>query len=232
MNPKIVNGKIIADSPDLDGIYIVNLKTQAGTVSEKGGYFSVAGKVGDTIMFSAVQFKGLKVTLNEEDFRNALLFVKMESLIRKLDEVKIIQYKNINAVSLGIVSPNIKRYTPAERKLRTASKTYSGVGVGTTLGLSSGLDPILNAISGRTKMLKKEVEIEKKETAMDKLNNLFEYTYFTNTLKIPVEYVKGFQFYIVEEPKFVVALNGKNKTLASFLMSELAVKYLEIIKEK
>jgi len=45
----------------------------------------------------------------------------LEPLVRLLDEVRINEYKNINAVSLGIISPNTKHYTPAERKLYTAT---------------------------------------------------------------------------------------------------------------
>ncbi len=231
LNPEIVNGKIIADSSDLEGIYIVNLKTQIGTVSEKGGYFSVSAKIGDTIMFSAVQFKGIKITIKENDFKNALLFVKLESLIRNLDEVKIIKYKNINAVSLGIVSPNIKRYTPAERKLIAAGELHWYSPLLIPLGGMS-VDGLLNSISGRTSMLKKELIVEKKETLMDKISDDYDEKYFTEKLKIPQDYVKGFLFYIVEEPKFVDAMNSKNKTMASFVMNELAVNYLALIQEK
>ena len=46
------------------------------------------------------------------------------------------------------------------------------------------------------------------------------------------EHVKGFQFYLVENPSFVTALKAKNKTMATFLMGELAVKYKELIAQE
>lgn len=229
---KRLNGKVTADYNDLEGIYIVNLKTERATLTERGGYFSITASVGDTLMFSAVQFKGLKVALKENDFEKELFFVKMKPLIRFLDEVRINEYKNINAVSLGIISPNTKHFTPAERKLNTASNAYPSLGIGTKIGVSAGLDPLLNWMSGRTTMLKKELEVEKKETLMDKIERWYEEKYFTETLKIPQEYVKGFLFYIVEDSKFVEAMNAKNKTMATFVMNELATKYLELLKEK
>lgn len=226
---KRLSGKVTADYNDLEGIYIVNLKTEKATLTERGGYFSITASVGDTLMFSAVQFKGLKVALTESDFANELFFVKLEPLVRLLDEVRINEYKNINAVSLGIISPNTKHYTPAERKLYTATG-----GEKNQYGLNTRIsgDAILNAISGRTAMLKKEVEVEKKETLMDKIERWYEEKYFTETLKIPQEYVKGFLFYIVEDSKFVEVVNAKNKTMATFVMNELATKYLELLKEK
>jgi hypothetical protein len=226
---KKINGKVTADSNELEGIYIINLKTEKATLTERGGYFSITASVGDTLMFSAVQFKALKVALTESDFKKELFFVKMEPLVRFLNEVIVNEYKNINAVSLGIIPHDIKPSTPAERKLFTAT------GGGKNLyGLNTKIsgDAILNAISGRTAMLKKELEVEKKETLMDKINSWYESVYFTKTLKIPEDYVKGFLFYIVEDVKFVEAINAKNKTMATFLMNELAVKYNALLNEK
>ena len=225
---KKINGKVTADYNDLESIYIVNLKTEKSTLSERGGYFSINASVGDTLMFTAVQFKSVKIALKEEDFNKELLFVKMETFIRVLDEVKINEYKDINAVSLGIISSKTKHYTPAERKLKTASDSDAQIGTNTSIGL----DPILNWMSGRTTMLKKEVEVEKKELMLTKIQNLYESEYFVETLKIPEDFVKGFQYYIVEDAKFVEALKAKNKTMATFIMNELAVTYKELIAVK
>lgn len=225
---KKINGKVTADYNDLESIYILNLKTEKSTLTERGGYFSINASVGDTLIFTAVQFKSVKIALKEADFSKELFFVKMETLIRILDEVKINEYKNINAVSLGIISPKTKHYTPAERKLKTASDSDAQIGTNTSIGL----DPVLNWISGRTSMLKKEVEVEKKETMLSKIDNLYEAEYFIETLKIPVDFVKGFQYYIVEDSKFVEALKAKNKTMATFIMNELAVTYKELIATK
>lgn len=230
--PKKINGKVTSSYNDLEGIYLINLKSQNSTLTEHGGYFSINASVGDTLLFSSVQLKGLKVALKESDFTSNLFFVKMEPIVRFLEEVKINEFKNINAVSLGIISPFTKHYTPAQRKLRTASNPYTSFGAGTLIGFSSGLDPVLNWMSGRTAMLKKEVEVEKKETLMDKIDGWYETKYFTQTLKIPEEYVKGFEYYIVEDAQFAEAIKSKNKTMATFIMNELAVRYKGLLQEK
>lgn len=219
---KILEGKIVANSSDLEGIYVVNLKTDISTVTEKGGYFSIRASVGDTLLFSAVNFKGIEIMLKQSDLDKAVFFVKMEALIRQLDEVKINEYKNINAVSLGIVPKGLKVYTPAERKLYTAT---------TGSGLVS-VDGIINMFSGRTAMLKTALLYEKKEIILNKISNLFEDNFFTHTLKIPTEYVQGFKYYSVENDKFVAAIQSKNKTLATFFIGELAEKYLELLNKK
>ena len=213
----VLKGKILADTNDLDGIYIFNASTKDAVLSDKEGYFQIKATVGDTLMVSAVQFKGVKVGLKKEDFGPNLFFVKMHTLLRQLDEVRIMQYKNINSVSLGIVSKNVKTYTPAERKIYTAT---------------NGVDKLFNMISGRTKMLKEEAGIEKKEFLLEKISRLYDDSFFRDKLKIPEINIKGFQYYIIEDKDFVDALNSKNKTLATFLMGELAVQYLELLNQK
>ena len=207
---KLLKGKVVANTNDLEGIYIVNLKTELSTLTEKGGYFFIPAVEGDTLLFSSVQFKGLKLALKKEDFNSDLFFVKMEILTRQLDEVKINEYKNINAVSLGIISPNTKHYTPAERKLRTAEELHWYSPLLIPVGGMS-VDGMINSISGRTAMLKKELIIERKEFLMKKIKDQFEENYFTETLKIPTDYVEGFQYYLVESSALEKALNDKNK---------------------
>lgn len=226
---KNLKGKVSSNAPDLEGIYISNLKNNEATLTDKSGYFAIKASIGDTLQFSALQFVGLKLELQKEDFTKQLLLVKLETMINVLDEVKINQYKNINSVSLGLVPKNQKQYTPAERRLRGAGefKWYSPLLI--PLGGMS-VDGLLNAISGRKSQLKKELQIEKKEFLIIKIDNTFQENHFTDVLKIPAEYVNGFKFYIVEDEKFVAAMKNNNKTMATFLMGELAVEYLKIIK--
>ena len=58
---------------------------------------------------------------------------------------------------------------------------------------------------------------------------MFTFDNFVDRLKIPSEYVKGFEYYAIENDKFTVILNSKNKTSTEFLLGELAVKYKEIL---
>lgn len=227
--PSVLNGKVSANMSNLEGVYIVNLKTEKTTVTEEAGYFSISAKVGDTLLFSAVQFKSRKIALTKEYFENELFLVKMEPIVNKLKEVIIRRYDNINAVALGIIPKGQKTYTPAERKLKTATSLDATANAGSMAGGSISADPLLNALSGRSAMLKKELAVEKKEFYMALLEEMFDTNHFVNKLKIPVAYVKGFEYFAVENDKFTKILNLKNKTTVEFLLGELATKYNELI---
>ncbi len=221
----MVNGKIISNTNDLEGVYVVNAQTEVMVTTTADGTFSIMAKPGDTLVFSSILFKEKRVLLTSENFTDLSFTVKLNLVMHQLQEVIVKRYDNINAEALGIVPSNQKTYTEAERKLRTATDLDAHLG----LGGSISLDPILNVFSGRSAMLKKEVAVEKKEFFMKLLENMFSMDHFVNRLKIPNEYVKGFEYYAVENDKFTNILSSKNKTSTEFLLAELAVKYKEIL---
>nr|WP_314896317.1 hypothetical protein [uncultured Flavobacterium sp.] len=228
--PVKLNGKVSADMAELEGIYVINLKTEKAAITQKEGYFSIPAVVGDTLMFSAVQFKGIRIVLTQNHFENDFLFVKMEPIMNQLKEVIVKRgYDNINAVALGIIPKGQKSYTVAERKLYTATDLNASASLSGMAGGSISADPLLNFISGRTGMLKKQLEVEKKESYLEQLEKLFDIDHFVNKLKIPLEYVKGFEYFAVENTKFTKILDSKNRTTIEFLLGELATKYNEII---
>jgi len=225
----IVNGKIVSNTNDLEGVYVVNAQTEVMVTTAADGSFSIKAKPGDTLVFSSIQFKENRVLLTNENFTDLNFTVKLGLVMHQLQEVIVRRYDNINAVALGIVPSNQKTYTESERKLRTATALDATASASGMAGGSVSADPFLNFLSGRTKMLKKELVVEKKEFFMKLLESMFSLDHFINRLKIPSEYVKGFEYYAVENDKFTVILNSKNKTSTEFLLGELAVKYKEIL---
>jgi hypothetical protein len=80
-------------------------------------------------------------------------------------------------------------------------------------------------------MLKKEIEVEKKERSLVLFEALFENDFYAKNLKIPVDYVKGFQYYCIEDAKISEVLKSKNKTKIEFLLIPLAKKYNEMVSD-
>ena len=211
-------GKVNADMTNLEGIYVINLNTENAAITDAKGFFTINAKVGDSLLLSSVQFKSVTKAITSEDL-SSLFFVTMHPIMNELKEV-VVKRPSVSAESLGIIPYGQKKYTPAERKYATASSGRLN---------PLGLDPLLNYFSGRTAMLKKELEVEKKEGYLVQLENLFDKNHYVNTLHIPSDYVKGFMYFAVENPKFTRVLKTKNRTSIEFLMSELATQYIQII---
>lgn len=215
---KEILGQILEKSTSVNGVNIINNTTQVSTMSDDDGRFSIAVKEGDVLVFSAVNLEPYKRRISAEDLALSLLVIKMTAKEIELKEVVVNDNLGITAENLGIVPRGQKTYTPAERKVYTATST--------------SVDKILNAISGRTTMLKKEVNVEKKEALFRKIEYLFDENYYTERLKIPVDDIKGFQLYCVDDADFAVSLNTKNKTMSMFLITDLARKYLIILENE
>lgn len=226
-NDTIIKGRIVSDLKELEGVHIINITNIAGTVSDSEGYFTIRAKVSDTLLFSAVFLEKKKHVITKDEINQKLILIPIAPSTESLREVVLTEYPNINAVSLGIVSKDIKTYTKAERKLKAAGvfKWYSPLLI--PLGGMS-VDGLLNAISGRTDMLKKELVIERKEILQENTLEYFDKDYFIKTLYIPEEYVDGFIYYVVEDVPFSNAMKIKNKTQATFLIHQLAVEFLEL----
>jgi len=212
---KPLKGKITSDTDDLEGIYVINKTADITVATSKGGYFRISVQPRDTLIFSAIQFVAKQVVVEQENIDAELFFVPLQTMVKTLDEA-IVSKSNITSESLGLVPKGQKRYTPGERKVYTATQ---------------GIDAIFNAISGRTKMLKKAVEYEKKEILMEKINYIYTEEELIEQFKIPQEYVRGFVYYVVEDKEFAGYIKAKNNGMAKFALARLAVEYLSIINE-
>lgn len=216
---KELQGKVTVNSVLIEGVNITNTSNQKTTVSDKGGIFQLVVKEGDVLVFSAVNLEILRKKINKQDLILDLILVQMTLKSDELKEVIVTQHPEINAVSLGISPQGIKHYTAAERKIYTANS-------------GGGIDGLLNKISGRTAMLKKELVVEKKEGLLLKIELLFENKYYIETLKIPADYIKGFQYYCIEDSSLAAAIQSKNKTMILFLIVPLAEKFNKIIQNE
>jgi hypothetical protein len=208
---KWVKGQITAEDIPLEGINIINTSSKINSISDQYGNFSIVAKEGDVLSFSATNYESLRKIINKQEFKLGSIVVNMTATSVELKEVIVNGNSEISAENLGIIPRGQIKLTPTERKVYTATSTST--------------DALLNYFSGRTKMLKKEVELEKKEVLMAKLEYLFEDKYYIETLKIPEELIKGFQYYCVEDAGFASSLQSKNKTMSMFLIVGLASNY-------
>jgi len=207
---KWVKGLITSDAIPLEGINIINTSSKFNSVSDQYGNFSILTKEGDILSFSSVNYKPLRKIINKQEFKSGSIVINLTTMSIELNEVFVNKYPEISAENMGIIPRNQVKLSPAERKLYTAT---------------SGTDVLLNYLSGRTKMLKKELAVERKQVFIAKLEFLFEDKYYIETLKIPEGLIRGFQYYCVEDADFVNALKSKDKTMSMFLIVGLASNY-------
>lgn len=214
---KTISGKVVVKDAMVGDIHVINLTNDKETLTNSKGEFSILVRPDDLLVFSGGHLDYMRKIVEQEDYDSGILKVEMTSKVNKLDEVVVKNYSNVNAVALGILSKPAKSYTPAERRLYGAT--------------SSPIDALINLLTGRTKMLEDGVEIEKKEFLLEQLDGLYADEFYLQELGIEKEKIKGFHYYLVEDSRFGEALDAKNKTLATFLIIEIAQKY-NLLNEK
>lgn len=228
---KIIHGKVISETNTTSGINVINLVSEKSVLTNSNGEFQILAKVGDMLILSSENFEYKRKLLEEEDFGAKIVIIEMTPKPGQLEEVVITKYQNFNAVDLGILEKPAKEYTPAERRLKTAGdfKPIHLLGI---LGGSLPLDPIINAINGRTKRLKKEISIETREFRLQEIDELYEDNFYIQTLKIPADYIMGFKYFLTEEEDFATLVLAKNKPSIEIYMVKTAESYLKLIADE
>jgi len=227
---QIVSARVMSGGYAIKGVLVVNVRAEREARTDSLGVFRIRAIMGDTLVVTDPGIKPVRVIINDK-FSNSMPIVNVElNDVYQLEEVVVEKYNALNSEALGLVPKGQKKYTSQERKLYTAGdfKLIHLLGL---LGGSFPLDPVFNAINGRTKTLKKTIAIEKKESTVGWLNRMFSDDEIVTNYNIPQDYVQGFYYYCVEDSELAAAVKAGNDTKARFLMSSLALAYLDMISE-
>ena len=220
-------GKLTSDEISVNSIFIINKTTGEETKSNNKGNFSLYTGTGDILVIYSPDIVPMEIKLNADNFNKMPFIIALTAQAKELDEVVL--EKQVDAVSLGIVPKDQKKYTHADRRLYTAGdfKPIHLLGI---LGGGLALDPIINAINGKTKRLKKEVALERKEFLIDKIYGIHTELEIVQQYNIPEEYVKGFMFYLAEDAEFTEAVNNDETERAKFRIAALAKQYIALME--
>lgn len=200
---KLLQGKVTSKEGDVSGVHVLNTTTQRAGITDYNGYFGIQVSVNDTVVFSAVQFKKKQIVITSTIFESKTLIVPLEEALEELDEVTVTPYNLsgdiskdlqtlntepvVTASTLGLPNAYVKVPTKAERELYEATSGSIGI----------PLNPILNGISGRTKMLKKRVKRDNLYSRTERVRSFYADSLYQTELKIPKDRTDDF-FYFCE----------------------------------
>lgn len=214
---KQIQGKVVARNANVSHIAILNLNTQQEVATNFDGDFAIAGEPNDVLAFASPNFYYLEKTIKPTDFLKTPLIFELISKPVILDEVEIIDTKKYNAVDLGILQKPAKAYTPAERRLYTAGD-FKPIHLLGLLGGSLQLDPIFNAINGKTKRLKKEIILEKNARRLEEFQAFFPDEELTKELKMEQDTIADFIYFVLNKKEFKNLLENRDKPKMIFYL--------------
>lgn len=220
---KLLNGRVEAPGKDVVGVAVQNITSKNAVITSFDGQFAIQVKEGDTLVFSAVQFKRKVLPINEAIFNTRFVTVPLEEFVNELEEVVVQPYnlsgnlsedlgglqleKDVSAEALGLPNAGVRIKTQSERKLQEAAGPKFNVG----MILSPPLNPIINAITGRTKMLKNRVKLDNTYARTQRVQDFYVDSLFVGLFKIPSEKIEDFMYYCEVDQEFQNVVDSGDK---------------------
>ncbi len=228
-------GQVEANS-DLEGIHVLNITSKYYSITDENGEFHIEGKLNDTLVISSVQYKIVSLIISDEDIWNSYLQIELEDYVNVLNEVFIgntlsgnlvddissVKGKpDINFYDVGIPGYTGKPKTKRERQLFEADhgKFFYYYGI----GFSINVNKILNRVTGRTKMLKNRVRLEKRDELMYRLKAKFSKSLFNAISLSPEEQIEFFYFCSEHEDFIKKASNPSDLFVYAYLQELLSI---------
>jgi hypothetical protein len=85
-----IQGKIIVEGDDVEGITVFNTSSNKGVITNKNGEFAIEVAVNDFIEFRALQYQNFDMQINEAIIKSKRLRVFLIEEINKLDEILVL----------------------------------------------------------------------------------------------------------------------------------------------
>ncbi|UJH68149.1 hypothetical protein [Allomuricauda sp. SCSIO 65647] len=235
---KNLRGRVLADGKDVTGVVVRNNTSKRATITDFEGNFAMPVRLNDTLVFLAVQFKSRVLPITSSVFNADFVNVPLEEFVNELDEVVVRPFdlsgdlskdaenlelpQDVSAETLGLPYADVRVISQSENKLYDADhgKFLYFYGVGFAINVNK----ILNRISGRTKMLKDRVKLDKKYEVIQYIENAFIDSLLVTHLNIPEDSYYDFIRYCEADTQFFDLANGKDELrLWQFLLDKSMV---------
>ncbi|ULC60475.1 carboxypeptidase-like regulatory domain-containing protein [Flaviramulus sp. BrNp1-15] len=234
-----IQGRVKSNT-DIENIHVINKTAQVFTITNKAGHFSITAKEHDTLVFSSVQHQSKEIIITKDIILDKAIFVTLVEQINELDEVlvgKVLtgdlmsDIKNtegnppINFYDVGIPGYKGKPATQSERRLHEAGEFKPQMLLG-LLGGGLPLNPILNGISGRTKMLKNRVELETREELMQSIKARLSKDFFASN-PLDEDLKTDFFYFCADDENFIKHCKNQNDFK---ILNFLRMKYRQYLE--
>lgn len=226
-----IDGKVLLGNRSIPDVHVMNVSAKRATITNALGNFSINASIGDSLVFSAVQLQRKTLVVTAEIMESKSLVVYMEERVNLLDEVVLRPYnlsgdlardmenapkeKVYVTSTLGLPNAYAKPKTLAERRLYEA---VTGGGI-------VPLNPVLNAITGRTKYLKQVLATERKYARTSRVRAFYPDSLYLRELRIPLEHIPDFMYFCEVDTEFNGIVDTRDKLKIWEFLKEKSVVY-------
>lgn len=222
---------------DIENIHVINRSSKMFTTTNALGNFKISAKHRDTIQLTSVLYKTATVVVSYDMIQKKEIKVYLEENVNVLDEVLVGKVltgrldsdvensdaeRDINFYDVGLPGYKGKPLTQSERRLAEATKAQPGV---------IPILPLINAISGRTKMLKERVRLESISQLATSIKDRLSKDFF-GTHPLEETYHEEFFFYCSEDPTFMQRCKNRSDIEIFEYLSEKYVSFKDNLETR
>lgn len=169
----------------MENVNIVNLNEVKGTITNFKGDFTIRASVNDTLHFSFIGHKSMKVRVTADMIKYGGTRIGMSELAYALEEVVVTPYKLTGY--LEIDAKYIPVNTNGQYQIAGANKGYEAMrGNYGTGGVGIGIGKALKSLNSRQKDIKKLKKIKQDEALKNLLHSKFDREMISEILGISV----------------------------------------------
>ncbi len=203
-----VNGRIIVDSNDIEGVTVYNSSSNKGTITNTKGEFVISVRLNDVVEISALQFEKIDVKIDEKILNNKFFTVYLVEQINKLDEVIITPYDmlsgnivvdvksvetfnpDLDAIYFGVNDIYAYEFTD-DYKSEVVNTAMTPEHFRFGVDFKKILGEILKPVFKSNKNSKQKLNVPEKD-----LTDIYGKEFLSNTFKIPRDKVEAFVAFV------------------------------------
>ena len=152
---KNITGKVFFDDIVISDVHIINKNSNLGTNTNDLGLFEIPVFIGDTLVFSHINFKNKEIAITQEVLNKEIVTIVLEGKTYELEEITLEKPKSIFYVDPEIMT------TPIVVNAKTLNLPYANTKAKKDYSIvkfrSGGvisLDNLINALNGNNKKRK------------------------------------------------------------------------------
>ncbi|NQX86383.1 MAG: carboxypeptidase-like regulatory domain-containing protein [Flavobacteriaceae bacterium] len=230
-----VQGQIIIDSSDLEGVTVYNSSSNKGTITDAKGIFAIKVAVNDRIEVSALQFEKFEVTISQDILDAKSMTIFLVERINTLDEIYILPFglsgnltfdldrtqpiqPNLDALYFGLAHPeNFEFVDDYKTEVRNVAMEESNLVYTTNFVAIAGL---LKAVFTASSYKKRGNELDDK-SVIKTISSKYSTEYLLERLDIKKTEIEAFLSFVEREVYDVKLLDdGREFEFLDFIIAK------------
>ena len=199
---------------------IVNMRTNEKTYSDLQGSFTISAQIGDEIRFAKERYKLAKILITNSD----LQIVRLEKIPQEIEEVRFINKNIVQSQEEGLRTSIGLPKGPEKPREKPVDLKDDFLRIPPIVSIQN----IYNAISGKSRRLKRLYKYEDLQEGLSWIRNNIDYQYFADA-GIPAEKMNDFLMFALRDERVLMYMKAKNIGGITVEMDRQIDPYLEVL---